>query len=200
MFTIVSNWHGAMYEPMALLVLPNRRDYAVQHGYEAREFNCPGHYGKITALLNSWGSGFEWLWWLDVDAIITRPELRIEEVLDGHLVDGVDVLIGCDHNGINAGSMFLRCSDEVRRCLVSCLDRRQKFDFPPFHDQLAIGCMLWNLYDKVRVIPRQLHNAYPGEWTGKDFVLHTPMVSQQERLNLLRWRLEGLANRDSQNS
>lgn len=191
-FAIVSNWHDSQlalklaedlgqvsFGKLARLVMPSRRQYALAHGYKSLEFRKAGHYGKLFALLQAWEAA-DWLWWLDIDAIITRPELGLE----GLALEG-DVIISCDSNGLNSGSMLLRTIPEVRRILREAVQLRGVFDVPPWHDQNALAYLLWKIRDRVRVVDQSRLNSYPADWTPESFVLHCPGMSNALRLDLL---------------
>lgn len=186
-FEIVSNWHDPDgkfgYEEIAKLTVPNIQAYAARHGYGYRACSHPGHFGKISALLESWDDA-DWLWWIDTDAIVTNRTIRLED-----LAKHGDVVLTCDGNGINSGSMIFRTIPEVRRTLVEMLNNRSVFDFPPWHDQNAFAYKLWGISDRVRVIHKRRLNSYPSDWQRGDFVLHWPGMPNHERIKLIERHL-----------
>lgn len=187
MIAIVSNWFepGALgFDRLASITMPNRRAYARRHGYLTGEFGFPGHYGKIEALLAAWNSA-DWLWWLDVDAIILRPEVRLQALTACAEVTGSDVLFCCDDNGLNSGSMLLRTVPSVRRVLTDAIRLRLNFDRAPWHDQNAFAYLLWAIRERCQVVERSRLNSYPSDLTPESFVLHCPGMPNQQRFELL---------------
>jgi len=178
-FAIVSNWNGpGDFERLAELTIPNRRDYAAQHGYGEAVFNFPGHFGKISAILQSWDKA-DFIWWLDVDAIVTNPAVRLQDLA------AADVVLSCDENGLNSGSMIFRTIPEVRAVLIEVLHRRKAYDVPPWHDQNGLAYQLWKIRERVRIVPKRSLNSYPNDWQIGDFVLHCPGIPNQDRLKIL---------------
>src|SRR5574343_2025112 len=148
--SIVPNWHDAgqcWFSNLAKLTLPNRHEYAARHCYESRVFNYRGHYGKIWAILEAWEAA-DWVWWLDIDAIVTRPELSLEPLIS----QGGDFIATCDENGFNSGSMLIRTIPDVRKILKASIEKRSVFDVAPWPDPNALTSLLWVIRDRVRIV------------------------------------------------
>ncbi|KAI5781506.1 galactosyl transferase GMA12/MNN10 family-domain-containing protein [Geopyxis carbonaria] len=127
--------------------LLNRRSYAALHGYTSHflnisSFELPTHvkpvWAKLPALISTFNTfpSAEWIWWLDLDAIIMTPSLpldppalaaraltnetllkattptRLVRTPHSYPVNGthIDLLFTQDQNGINAGSFLVRRS------------------------------------------------------------------------------------------
>ena len=69
-------------------------------------------WGKIPAILETFEKypGAEWIWWLDVDAIIMTPEIDLFEhildpnVLRSRVLEGEPIVIlGQDYTAVNSG-------------------------------------------------------------------------------------------------
>lgn len=188
-FAIVSNWHSAEFEQLANLTIPNRVSYAARQGYLGGSFNFPGHFGKIAALLEAWDSA-EWLWWLDIDAIVTNPDIRLESLAECEIVR--DVILSADYNGLNSGSMLFRTIPEVRQVLEKIWKLRETYDVAPWHDQNGFAYQLWAISDRVHIVGKRLLNSYPGDWKPGDFVLHCPGLPNAVRIEILTQRLKGI--------
>jgi hypothetical protein len=152
----------------------------------------------------------KWLWWLDVDAIIMNPTIDLaSHVLSTHALgqklrkgeayhlrgegrDGifhtpenpdpnqVNLVITGDHNGINAGSFFLRRSDWTNTFLDFWLDPYYVGSDWPGKEQDAIIHMIQYhkfVRDHVGIVPQRTMNAYSEggdemRWHPKDLLVH----------------------------
>jgi hypothetical protein len=102
----------------------NRRQYAARNGYgviwEDDSVVLPSagrtpHWGKIVALAK-WLPHYDWIWWLDADAVIMNHSIPLESIVDRYAndetVDGrrVHLLICREEpaSTFNTGSMLLR--------------------------------------------------------------------------------------------
>src|SRR4051812_9157610 len=103
---IVCGW-DANYSDLAEVTIPNRERYCVRHGYELIaklvpkvEQNQP--WFKV-AMVSEFSPRYDWIWLLDVDAMITNSAIKVESFLD----TTADIIVGSDWNGLNAGSVFI---------------------------------------------------------------------------------------------
>lgn len=136
--------HNHDIENLLELAAGNRRAYCEHHGYIYSFINI-GKYDlgdiapvwkKLPAIVEAFNDhpDAQWLFWLDLDAIIMTPEQDLQSLIlsrDGmrkhfHLgaelhnggegnfwphepdFENIDFIIAQDHNGINAGSFLLR--------------------------------------------------------------------------------------------
>jgi hypothetical protein len=152
----------------------------------------------------------KWVWWLDIDAIIMSPEFSLQRILDPvnmyeilrkgedyHLKgqgnnggifelpetpvpEEINLLISGDHNGINAGSFFLRRSAWTEIFLDLWLDPFYVAQTWPGKEQDAIIHMIRNhkfIREHVGILPQRSINAYcEGDenmrWHKGDLVVH----------------------------
>ncbi|KAI5779726.1 galactosyl transferase GMA12/MNN10 family-domain-containing protein [Geopyxis carbonaria] len=130
-------------------IRPNRQEYADYHGYKYHfinitKFDIGGAHpvwAKLPSIVEAFNTypDAEWVWWLDLDAIIMNPEIDLNEHLLKHSVmkqkllggkeletenrrktgvkmvenpdpANVDLILAQDQNGVNAGSFFIRRS------------------------------------------------------------------------------------------
>ena len=100
--------------------LDNKRAYADHHGYELivhePAATLPAPWSKIDALLLHLHR-FDWLLYLDGDALAANPAICLESFLD----DAFDVVMAEDWGGYNTGAFFVRNSSFSRRS--SCCGR-----------------------------------------------------------------------------
>jgi hypothetical protein len=132
----------------------NRQEYADWHGYtfyhvdfEELEFSGPVVWKKTLAIQKAFATHpeAEWVWWLDLDAIIMTPHIPLStyllhpSVLEKRLLkdvairptkrspsnitaEDVNLILAQDQNGVNAGSLFLRRGPWTRMLLDAWID------------------------------------------------------------------------------
>ncbi len=185
---LVMNWDAA-YDGVAAVVVENRRSYAAKHGHQLIESHFPGAWGKLDAMLESWGKA-DWLWWLDTDAAITNMQIAVEHLIDGNSL----VIVSCDINGLNSGSMLIRTDDRVRVIMEDLRTRRSDFNWGPWHEQVGLACLFWKIWNHVKIVDQRILNSYPEQyatgdsrkWKHGDFVIHAAGISVQERISVLQ--------------
>lgn len=193
----------ANYQSLANIVLPNRQDYCVKHGYNSY-VHCGDYYDS------SWHSGIQrlkilgdylfssnvdFIWCLDIDAIIMNMTKPVTDYLD----DNHDFFICRDCNGLNAGSFIIRKSEWSRNWLNFLIEKALTINHYWYENRVI------HLYekdpmfvDKIKDLPHPSINSYlydiyqtypmnvPGNYQTGDFVIHLPGKTLQERLDIFR--------------
>ena len=100
------------YEDLAKVSLPDKVEYARAHGYdfiyfdEVIDASRPPQWSKVKAveyLLND----YEWVWWIDIDALIMNNSVRLESIIDNQY----DIIFTENkYSVISNGSSFFRNS------------------------------------------------------------------------------------------
>jgi hypothetical protein len=187
---------------IAGIVLPNIKAYAKKYGYTLRH-ECfpepyPSDFGykkleKTQALLDE---GFEAVWNLDLDTLITDMNFKVDDWLN--VQDSLFITESV--NGINAGSFILMNTQWSRWFINECLKRRG--DEGVYCEQDAMNDFIkeygWN---NICIMPHPSINSfrydlYPehpeirevkdGHWVeGSSFVLHLPGISMSDRYRIL---------------
>jgi hypothetical protein len=119
------------YQVLANATWPNKVQYAWlnKYGYLCKNNNFTMKHASgeklpfIREYLNN-NPSVEWVWWLDIDTIITNFHVRIEDRIDNNY----HFIISKDLNGINAGSFFIRNSPEGRNFLDWMIDVYTSFE------------------------------------------------------------------------
>ncbi len=183
--TVCTFWTPEI-ESYARWTTENKRAYAEKHGYR---FHCPqeARTGRPPAWEKVFAVGealewSEWVWWLDADAIVTNPEIRLESLID----PAASLIIAKDFHGVNTGSFLLRSCPWAKRFLWKVW-RAEKYTLHPWWEQAAVMELLELAEHKRRtkyVEQRQLQ-SYCEWWLPGDFVLHVPGKPQDERLAIL---------------
>ncbi|KAL7753236.1 hypothetical protein RI367_001011 [Sorochytrium milnesiophthora] len=174
----------------AQLSLLNKRYYAALHDYTfiaepATVTDRPAVWSKLASARRALDLGFEWVWLLDLDTIITNQHIQAH-----YLTDAVpathDVLIARDCNELNAGSVFLRNSPwtlEFLDRVSSSYGTTVAVDHP-WQEQEAIIRLHHSdasVRQHILMSPQWAFNAYAVEsscqtrdsrWNRGDFVVH----------------------------
>ncbi|KAK9484386.1 galactosyl transferase GMA12/MNN10 family-domain-containing protein [Lipomyces starkeyi] len=151
----------------------------------------------------------EWVWWLDTDAIIMTPEIDLAshvlnpEVLKTRIacdrpirlpngkpsglkmscnvdVNMIDIIVGQDHHGVNAGSILFRRNEWSMAFLDMWADPmyiNQRFER---QEQDVLNHIIVNhpkIREHVAIVPQRVINAYSvggGDmgWVTGDLVVH----------------------------
>jgi hypothetical protein len=102
------------------VVWKNRRDYAERHGYTLidgtvhRGPERPPAWYKIKAV-EAVLDEYDWVFYLDADAWITNPDIKLESILPARSTS--DFVVTNDVTGLNAGTWLIRNSDWSRSFL-----------------------------------------------------------------------------------
>ena len=90
--------------------IDSHKNYCEHHGYEYQcerilDKSRPPSWSKILVALK-YIDQCDYFVWLDADTLITNNQITIEYFID--LMDGKDMLIACDLNGLNCGTFMVR--------------------------------------------------------------------------------------------
>lgn len=194
---------ATLYTPeiadLADLTNPSKAEYCRRWGYTfecaERSLDTTRHpsWSKILHVRNLLDD-YDWVFWLDADALIMNPGVPIEDLID----EAYDLVIakqpGPDPWGrvhLNTGSFFLRSSDWSRRMLDDLYAQTQFLDHPAW-DQEGFFHLYRTRADirertKVEVEPRRF-NAGASSYTKGDFAFHalTPLRTEAGKMELIR--------------
>jgi hypothetical protein len=127
----------------------------------------------------------EWLLWIDADALITNPAIRVESLAS----EGVDFLVAedCPPSPINTGVFLVRncpaALDLLRRAYA-----KVQYIHHPWWEQPAVAEALRESGARLRsrVVSRRLFNSFAGEHQEGDFILHFAGCPREMKLAGLR--------------
>lgn len=149
----------------------------------------------------------QWVWWLDSDAIIMSPEVDLSSQLLSHDalfhclekemeirrgsgggrteiftpknpdVSQIDIIVSQDHNGLNAGSFFIRRSQFTKMLMDLWADPQFINARWASQEQEALLRLVLNhkfVRDHVGYVSQRVLNAYPFSrgWSPGDLVVH----------------------------
>jgi hypothetical protein len=123
--------------------------------------------------------------WLDADAVIMNLEYRAEDLL----VEGRDLILGSDDNGLNSAVFLIRNCDWSLRFLDTVYNLGD-LDYEPDRfgqkwEQNTIKHVLNNFAgfkEHVALHPERRMNSLPDAYEPGDFIMHLGGLSQTERL------------------
>lgn len=193
---------------LAKITIPNIFEYCIAHEYQPYILciNSPyDAFDKIRNCLSNFELGFDIVWCLDADAIVTNYKIGLESFVD----DKHDFYLCEDVNGYNTGSFIVKKSEWSVNFLNEVLSQINKEGVYCEQDAI-INCMNAQITDKIRVLPHPSINSYryieygdgygrinpnpnentmpthkDGNWEEGDFVLHLPGLSMQKRIEIL---------------
>lgn len=191
----------AAYNDLLSVVMPNRLDYCNRHGYThiLRGWNGDDRgpqWARIGAAISVLDE-FDLMFIMDVDAIITNMDVKLEElsIFYPSLTATEDV------NGFNSGMLMLQNSPWTEYFMKrywkigplynhyanpeqSCLAHLLICEPPAVWDvvpQREFNSYLYEHYD---------YGDYPlGQWQEGDFVLHLPGMDNAKRIEILNEKL-----------
>ena len=197
-FAIVSVVSGPVPQPFYAQGITNRALYATRHDYALRVFNKIDHerptpWSKILALKSTMKTEhFDWLLWMDGDALITNFETHLDEFLPD--TKGVDLVIAKDCTGLNTGIFMLRCSRTGLQ-LPEEIYSGSHVTNDTIHHSYWEQKSFMDLYEtsedfrsRTLIVSQKLFNSYhnqtecsDGQWTEGDFIVHFPGQIAKER-------------------
>jgi len=190
-------------------IFKNRREYCSMNGYTFCSYkktldNRPATWSKLKVMLDIFETEvFDWVLWVDSDAVIVNNNIKIEDLID----DDFDLLITEDCFTYNAGVFLMKNTEASKRFLQECVDKEYHVGHP-WEDQAAwVEVLENNDYYKVKTLPQRSINSYPkqepregwytsvnekmyhwdskrseaGEYEEGDFIIHFAGLSGEEK-------------------
>lgn len=184
---------------IAEATLPNRRDYCARHGYGLEAHHWPGrrgHWLKAAALLEALPK-YDWLMWLDTDALFMALDRRINATI----MELGNLVFTADYWGLQTGVFFLEKCDWSLRLLKEWAASEGFFHGFPNAEQTALAYLLYR-HDPIHwqcvaqrsfnsYLPLYGHDYPPEEYQPGDFILHLPGLADERRLQLIHQLLAG---------
>ncbi len=202
---------GGAYRELVHSCLLSQNGYCERHGYsqlvlehEPPPFGRPPAWLKLPLALRALELGFEHVFFIDADCLITNPVIPLENHFArwnaSHRTSSM--LVAEDEGGINSGCFFLRNTPDAPRLL----DAVWLYDADPFYpswEQEALMRLL-NDHEEFRKVlhiepEARLFNSFPHErlefmkrafdqrntWQPGDFICHFSGVRGTELKRLI---------------
>jgi len=158
--------------------------YCDRHGYtyiryrELIDPNLIPTWNKLIAVRNELQK-FNWVLWLDADALIVNPTHRIEDVI-GSVEDGKEMLFSSDDQGLCAGVFFAKNTPWVTDFLNAVLLLGEIPDCGHLHEQKTIKTLFEqypNVQRKIGLVPDScIHYPY-SQFNPQAFIMHYWAIS-----------------------
>ena len=158
------------YRDLAEIALPDKIRYAAKHGYDFIYFDeiidskRPPQWSKVKAV-ESILNDYEWVWWIDIDALIMNDVVRLEDIIDNNY----DVIFTKNnYSVISNGSSFYKNSDFTRNFLSECYtlqrDILRDIDVSTFdHEQKPMRTLYQSVPEytsRIKLIHERECNSY----------------------------------------
>lgn len=183
--------------------------YANKHGYTYVCFeydlvpvSISVYYNKILAIDSVFKDqrNFDWVLYLDSDAMITNFNYKIEDIINRH--QGKDIIMASDDNGANNGVILIKNSTTSSEFLQRCFTDRNFFHSKTPEQNAMLYHLERDYAEYLGVEPAHILNAYlegyedhiaPKDkiryWDDESFILHLMTLSSEDRCNIFRQKL-----------
>lgn len=213
---IFTSLHTPNYNGLAEITLHSNKDlYCKKHNYplivKTNSFrNIPIGYEKaylVKYALETYPS-CEWVFFSECDTLITNMNIKLEDIIKD---EQKHFVITTDVNNINAGSFFVKNSNDGIRFIEEMINSIGKYE----HEQAFIIDSYFgvgNFKNIISLYPQKTFNsynyylygnAYPlgmdiqgnnGRWEHGDFIIHFPGMTCEDRIRLAREYLTHVVN------
>ena len=178
--------HDTIYEPCGKYAHENKRRYAKKHNYDVILYNellshkYAPYWGKVIALQKHL-KDYDWLFWLDSDALIMNDEIKLEDLVDDNydFITTRDCLLN-----VNSGDFIIKNCDWSKKFLDDWLAA----DGAVVDGAGVDNGALLKLYQEsqetrnhFKIIPLRMLSSFPvcplhykvdGQYVEDDFVIH----------------------------
>lgn len=195
-FAVLTSYDSS-FESLCSYTNPIKEEYCLRHGYDfiARKIDSDVHPTWVRFhLLHDLFEVYDWIMWMDADAFITNPEIKLESLVGPN----DDLIISLDIHGLNTGVFLTRNSEWSKGFFRKFLEVEAQY--PGYGgDQIAMNRTLfvdrWDDTGTVRYPKQKTLNSYlyefygqkfeDGQYSHGDFVLHLPGLTNQKRIEVI---------------
>jgi len=183
------------YWSLMQLVAPNRTEYCMRHGYQLSLMN----YRELKEHFNESSIAFierdtrilkalrecNWLFYMDVDSIITNMTIPLEKIIEEY--EEYNFIISNLSNGINNGIMLIHNCSATINFLTTIIEDLHTYN----NDQGAMADILKRTSNmQIAKIDQTIFNSINDTWEKGHFVLHVPSLKYEDRLCILKEKLQ----------
>jgi hypothetical protein len=168
--------------------------YCDRHGYtyiryrEMIDPNLIPTWNKLLAVRKELPK-FDWVLWLDADALIVNPSQRIEDVL-AHYESGKDMLFSSDDQGLCAGVFFAKNTAWTPEFITTVLLLGELPDCGHLYEQKTIRTLFEQyptVQEKIGLIPDSVIHYPYSHFNPHAFIMHYWAISnpfEQAEINM----------------
>jgi hypothetical protein len=184
------------YKPVVELTIHVNAQYAQYHGYifgikqREKESWAETVWEKIP-ILREYLSQFDWLMWIDADAMVMDHRVKIEDLIE-KAGEEKDLIISADLNGLNAGVFLLRNCEWSHQYLKHVDEHKPNYIGLKYPEQMAMdACIPYGTnLQHVAYLPQWLLNQFWIQWIPGDFIIHHSGGSVEDKVKGLTPFLE----------
>lgn len=183
------------YAPVSSITGPVNQRYANEHGYTFWGESLPVEKDwaetvwKKIPILRRWLSDFDWLMWIDADAMVMDQEMKLEVIIE-HCWKNTNLIICRDYRqsgragdtGINCGAFLLRNCEWSHHFLSVTDDLKPLFIKRRFPEQEAMERVLVDKPSHVAFVPHPLLNQFWVDFRDGDFIVHHAGGSVEDKV------------------
>lgn len=186
--------HDEGYDAIGKYAHLNKQAYAKKHGYDVYTYtenldkNRKPYWSKIIALRKHLAD-YDWLFWLDSDALIMNDSIKLEAMID----DTFDFITTRDClKGMNSGQFLIKNCEWSHAFLKLWYDPKyENSQIQPGYDNgalIEIYETFPQLKERIKIIPQRLLSSYlicpvwyniDGQYKEGDFVVHFAAVESK---------------------
>ena len=145
-------------------IFKSNEAYARKHGYDWKQYwgvldeaRAPS-WSKILYILKALEEGYDWVFWIDADAIIMNDSIPLSKFID----DRYDFIICNSSFGWNWGLCFIKNTEEAKELLEYTYSRCEGGD-DFLWEQASFMNAVWEKGGRIKVHPQRDFNAMAEE-------------------------------------
>jgi mannan polymerase II complex MNN10 subunit len=189
--------HDKNYDKIGHYAHLNKLEYAKKHGYHVFLYTgavdplrAPYWY-KITAIQKHLND-YEWIFWLDSDAIIMNHSIKLESIVDGKY----EFICFKDCESTICSGSFLIKNTQWSKQFLGNWYAQQDVNIQPGFDNGAL-IKLYNesqdIRNRTKLVPQRILSSYPpplcsptGEYRTGDFIIHFAGITHKDKERLMK--------------
>jgi hypothetical protein len=180
------------YDPVTEVTFPVVRSYCKSHGYLFKSvYSQPESWAEAVwekiPVLRDHLQYFDWLMWIDADAMVMNHTIRLERLIDS-AYENAHLIISRDENGLNAGVFLLKNCDDSMKFLEEVDSKKSEFISRRYPEQEAMQDCL--RYLGTAYVPTWVLNQFWCTWMPGDFIIHHAGGSVEDKVKGLTPFLE----------
>lgn len=153
-------------------VFKNNEEYCLKHGYiwkeygELKDENRPTNWSKIAYILEELKNDYDWIFWIDADAVIMNHSVKLEEFIN----DDYDFIVTHSPCGWCTGTWFINNNNYSKKLLEYTYSKEEFINHP---SGVQVDSAFYNAaYEKggrIIVRPQTDFNSFPHYSYYRDF-------------------------------
>ena len=181
----ILTYHDDNYKKIADLVLPYLEKYCKKHNYKLVKRsenylneNRPKSWAKIKAIQEEFSKTNDWIFWIDIDAIIINDQIKIEDIVD----EKFDIIFSTDgyyakpwNYWPSCACFFIRKTDKTVELLNKIWNQPEEVINHCWWEQMGLLKAINenpHLRSCYKVIDYKKIFSQEEHWKQNDFIMH----------------------------